>query len=88
MCDAKHYRAGVHFMVRSGFREYEVKKIAFSGLLQAGKRNVSSAYSWNPERTKKCTPVDHFCGTVPEGSPTLVELRSEDHPDPDQISNI
>ena len=48
---------GVHLMVRSGFREYEVKKVAFCCLQQAGERNFSSIYSQNPERTIKCNSV-------------------------------
>ena len=49
---------GVDFMVRSGFREYEV---VFSCLQQAGERNVSSSYSRNLERTIMSIPVLDFC---------------------------
>ena len=37
------------------------RKIAFSYLLQAGKRNFFTSYSQNPERTIKCTPILVSC---------------------------
>ena len=38
------------------FREYEGGNCVLL-LLQAGERNFCTSYSWNPERTIKCTPV-------------------------------
>ena len=56
--------AGVHFMVCSGFREYEVKKIVFFFLQQAGEGNFFTSYSQNPERTIKSTLVPFFLHTL------------------------
>ena len=49
-------------MVCSGFREYEVKKIVFFFLQQAGEGNFFTSYSQNPERTIKCTPINLSLG--------------------------
>ena len=62
-------------MVRSGFREYEVKKVAFSCLQQAGERKFSSSYSRNPERTIKSTPVPNIL--MLRGIPRKISLAED-----------